>query len=161
MINLSANQRAAGSSKEQQHFRQLQNNARGGNSTTDDWKCLLTRARSSLSEIDTFLSSAVKLCFGNKKIAKDNYNSLINLGQPVAVINAKHSNTAAEKLPADDMGGFQPRLLLSKDSKVMLIRNLWTEAGLSNGTMGTVQAIICKHGDSPHALPIAVVVMFK
>ena len=124
VVQLLTNQRAAGSSKEQQHFRQLQNNARDGNSTTDDWKCLLTRTPSSLSEIVTFLISAVKLCLGNDKVANDNYKSLVNLDQPVAVINAKHSNAAAAKLPADDMGGLHPRLLLNKDSKVMLTRNL-------------------------------------
>ena len=42
----------------------------------------------------------------------------------------------------------------------MLTRNLWTEKGLCNGSMGTVLDIIYKEGDNPPALPIAVLVQF-
>ena len=42
----------------------------------------------------------------------------------------------------------------------MLTRNLWTEKGLCNGSMGTVVDIVYKEGDHPPALPIAVIVQF-
>ena len=40
----------------------------------------------------------------------------------------------------------------------MLTRNLWTEKGLCNGSMGVVKDIIYQEGDSPPNLPIAVIV---
>ena len=42
----------------------------------------------------------------------------------------------------------------------MLTRNLWTDVGLCNGTMGTVIDIIYSEGLGPPALPIAAIVQF-
>ena len=42
----------------------------------------------------------------------------------------------------------------------MLTRNLWTEKGLCNGSMGTVSDIVYKQGDHPPALSIVVLVKF-
>ena len=43
--------------------------------------------------------------------------------------------------------------------KVMFTSNLWTDAGLVNGAMGTVQAI-CYQSGGPFSLPVAVMVRF-
>ena len=37
---------------------------------------------------------------------------------------------------------------------------MWTEAGLCNGALGTVNSIVYKHGDHPPSLPIAVIIQF-
>jgi len=42
----------------------------------------------------------------------------------------------------------------------MLTRNLWTEKGLCNGSMGIVKHIVYQEGDSPPNLPLAVIVQF-
>ena len=42
----------------------------------------------------------------------------------------------------------------------MLRHNLWTEAGLVNGAMGTVHDIIYKPGSKPGSLPAVVLVKF-
>ena len=60
----------------------------------------------------------------NEKVAKDNYECLTKLKQPISTVNTKHNNTTALKLPADDMGSLMPQLLISKAAKVMLTRNL-------------------------------------
>ena len=113
-----------------------------------------------LSNLQTFEKHAVKISYGNQQVAKDNYECLKKLGQPIIPIDAKHNNKTAAKLPADDMGALCSKLLLSKHAKVMLTRNLWTEAGLCNGSMGIVKDIIYEDVDSPPALPIAIVVQF-
>ena len=42
----------------------------------------------------------------------------------------------------------------------MLTKNLWTEKGLCNGSMGTFSDIAYIQGDQPTALPFAVIVKF-
>ena len=58
------------------------------------------------------------------------------------------------------MGGLEPTLYLVKNARVMLTRNLWTEAGLCNGTMGTIKDIIFPENYGPTMLPIAIIVQF-
>ena len=43
---------------------------------------------------------------------------------------------------------------------MMLTRNLWTDVGLCDGTMGTVIDIIYSEGSGPPALSIAAIVQF-
>ena len=105
-----------------------------------------------------FEKHAVKISYGNEQLAKDNYESFKKLGQPIIPIHAIHNNKTATKLPANDMGDLSPTLLPSKGAKVMLTKNLWTDAGLCNGSMGTVKDIIYKDGDSPPALQLQIVV---
>ena len=48
----------------------------------------------------------------------------------------------------------EPIVHLAQDARVMLTSNLWLEAGLVNGAMGTVKAICYKSGEPPQ-LPTA------
>ena len=79
---------------------------------------------------------------------------------PIAKINALHNIKAASKLPPDDMGGLVPTLFLSIGARVMLTRNLWTDKGLCNGSMGVIKDIIYQEGNCPPLLPLAVIVKF-
>ena len=80
-------------------------------SSSGDSKILLTRTPSKVDNLSVFKDTAIKFF---------NYDSLIRLSVPIARINAKHNNVSASKQPADDMGGLQPTLLLSKGAMVML-----------------------------------------
>ena len=160
VVKLTVNERAKGSNIMQEDFRNLQIAARDGNCCVDHWQLLLTRTPSNVKDIDSFQKDSVKLSFGNEKVAKDNYEQLKKLNQPIATIDAKHNNKTAAKLSTDDMGSLMPHLLLSQGAKVMLTRNLWTEAGLCNGAIGIVKDIVYKTGCSPPALLVAVIVQF-
>jgi len=51
------------------------------------------------------------------------------------------------------MKGLVPCLYLSEGSKVMLTRNLWTETGLVNGSIGKVQKIVYQNHQGLPTLP--------
>ena len=154
------NERAKGSDFMQEDFRNLQITARDGNYSIDQWNLLLKKTPINVENLDSFERDAVKLSFGNDKVAKDNYEQLKRLNKPIATINAKHNNKTAAKLSSDDMGSLMPQLLLSEGAKVMLTRNLWTEAGLCNGGIGIVKHIVYANDGSLPALPISVIVQF-
>ena len=121
---------------------------------------LLLRQPQNVVNIDTFQKSAVKLSFGNEKVATDNYQKLKQLQQTIVQINAHHSSPKAKCLSSEEMGGLEPTIYLSKQARVMLTRNLWTEAGLCNGTMGTIKDIIFSENHTSPMLPIAIIVQF-
>ena len=72
-------------------------------------------------------------------------SKLKSLNQPIAMIKARHS-LGAQTLSADDMGGLEPVIYLSKGAKVMLTMNLWTDVGLCNGAIGTVLDFVYAEG---------------
>ena len=156
---LTKNERSTGDGDSQEQFRNLLYNLRNGDSSVDDWHRLLTRTPDKIRK-DVDVKQYVKLYFSNEKIANNNYIALKSLSVPIAKINAHHNNKAAAKLPPGDMRGLVPALFLSIGAGVMLTRNLWTEKGLCNGSMGVVKDIIYQEENSPPLLPIAVVVKF-
>ena len=159
VVKLTKNERSKGEDINQKRFREVLFNLQNGNSTEDDWNLLLTRTPDNIKCV-LDAKNYVKLSFSNEKVATNNYESLQSLNVPIAQVNARHSTPAAAKIASDDMGGLEPKLFLAKGARVMLTRNLWTDKGLCNGSMGTVLDIVYKQGDTPPALPIAVVVQF-
>ena len=159
IIKLFVNERTKGNEIEQETFRNVLYRLRNGDSTDEDWELLLTRTPANITDIID-KKSFVKLSFSNEKVACDNYEALMSLDVPVAQINARHSNKTSARLSSDDVGGLEPKIFLSIGARVMLTRNLWTEKGLCNGSMGVVKDIIYQEGDSPPNLPIAVIVQF-
>ena len=83
------------------------------------------------------------------------------MNSPVAKINAVHTGgSEARKSDSDVAKGLEPYLLLARGSRVMLRTNLWTEAGLVNGSVGTIQEIVFEENKGPPSLPIAIMVEF-
>jgi hypothetical protein len=68
-----------------------------GESTVDDWKLLLTRQPSNITNLCEF-EDATRLFYGNEQIANYNHEQLTKLDQPVAHINARHSSALAKKI---------------------------------------------------------------
>ena len=160
VIRLTVNEMAKGSDSVREDLRNLQITIRDGNCSVDQWNLLLTRTPNNVNNLDSFKADTVKLSFGNDKVAQYNYEQLKNLKKPIATINAKHNNATAAKLSTDDLGSLMPQLLLCEGAKVMLTRNLWTDAGLCNGAIGTVKHIVHTNDGLPPGLPVAVIVQF-
>ena len=118
VVKFEINEWAKGVDLAQQQFRDLQVRARDGNSNIEDWNLLLSRAPQSVDNISDFQESAVHLSFGNEKVAKDNFIRL-SLGENILETKANHNNATAKKPSAEEMGGLEPTIYLSKTARVM------------------------------------------
>ena len=159
VVKLTVNQRVQGMSSEQVTFRDLLLRLRKGESTIEDWKLLLTRQPSAITNLDEF-KDATRLFYSNEQVANYDHDQLNKLDHPVANINARHSSASAKKIPAEDMSGLEPVVFLAKGAKVMLTMNLWSSVGLCNGATGTVIDFIFEGNHRPPDLPVAVIVQF-
>lgn len=161
VVILSVNQRVIiiGSNHDQILFRALLLRLRNRETTHDDWKQLLSRQPTKVSDIGQF-KDAAHLYYPNEDVAAYKYDCLIKSKQPVAEIHAKHSSEQPKKISSEEMFNLQPRLLIAKGTRVLLTMNLWPSTGLCNGSTGTVVNIIYETNHQPPLLPIAVVVKF-
>ena len=160
VVKLTVNQRVQGMTPEQVQFRDLLLRLRKGESTVDDWKLLLTRQPSNVTNLCDFENST-RLFYSNEQVANFNHEQLTKLEHPIAHINARHSSEFAKKISSDDMSGLEPVVFLAKGARVMLTINLWSSVGLCNGATGTVVDIIYQNNHQPPDLPIAVIVEFE
>ena len=65
------NVRAEGNDSKKNLFRQLQMWVRDGHSSFEDWELLLSRNPTKVENLQNFENCAVKLSFGNEKVARD------------------------------------------------------------------------------------------
>ena len=71
VVKFEVNERAKGADDEQKRFRGLPIRARDGNSTFEDWNLLLSRQLHNVADKTNFENTAVKLSFGNEKVANN------------------------------------------------------------------------------------------
>lgn len=69
VVILTVNQRVKGSNSEQVLFRQLLSRLRDGETTEDDWKCLLKRQPANIKDIISF-KNVTRLYYSNDNVAK-------------------------------------------------------------------------------------------
>ncbi|KAE8752106.1 hypothetical protein FOCC_FOCC001268 [Frankliniella occidentalis] len=94
--------------------------------------------------------------FSTKVCAREyNIDRLVRLAHPVARIPAVHNNDTARAATADQACGLDAVIYLSVGARVTLRANLWTRAGLVNGALGTVRAIVYARGRRPGPAPPA------
>jgi hypothetical protein len=81
---------------------------------------------------------------------------------PIVRIDAKHNGPQADKADTDEAGNLHRYIPISINCRVMLLENLWTEAGAVNGSLGTVRDIVWPAGttDPRLTMPAAILVDF-
>ncbi|CAG8720815.1 17502_t:CDS:1 [Cetraspora pellucida] len=156
-------QRQSGNSEDQCHFRNILLRLRDGESTMDDWKTLTTRLANSPGVDNSEFLDATHILPWKTDVNEVNFNKLRALNCPVARINAHHAMGSREASKADSntAKGLEPYLLLARNARIMLRANLWTEAGLVNGSMGVIQEILFEKDKAPPCLPSVLLVEFE
>ena len=138
---------------------------RQGTQTTADWRYFCTRNLEKLpsDERALFLSNTtVRFCSTRQAAADWNAIKLKELRKPLVVLKARHTGVGGAGRSADDFGGLEARTVLAEGARVSLTKNLWTDKGLFNGSLGTVVAFLYAEGEHPDDgdLPETVVVNF-
>ncbi|CAG8731859.1 2835_t:CDS:2 [Cetraspora pellucida] len=148
--------------EDQRHFRDILLRLRDGETTMDDWKTLTTRFADSPDVDNCLFLDATSLLPRKVDVDEVNFNKLRSLNCPVAKVRAIHDLGGCEASRADSnmAKGLEACLLLARGARIMLRANLWTEVGLVNGSMGTIQEILFEEGKCPPFLPSAVLVEF-
>ncbi|KAL8586174.1 hypothetical protein ACOMHN_057736 [Nucella lapillus] len=117
---------------------------------------LLSREKQKL-----FLEKAVLACAYKKDMVRHNIEKVKANNQPIALIKAESKPKGeANKTSAERDSGLTSVITLSKDTVFRLSCNLWTEAGLTNGTVGNVYDIVYAPNTKPPELPVAVIGIF-
>ena len=144
---------------DQRLFRDILMWLRNAEVTVDDWKHLMKCTASEVGDTSQF-DGALRLFLTTESVAEYNVEKLHSNGHPVAMIKAVHSSPGASKCSVEDAGGLENVVCIAQGARVMLTSNLWVQAGLVNGAVGTVAAICYKSDQHPPCLPVAVTVRF-
>ena len=127
--------------------------------TEEDWQHLMKQTPAQVQDLAPFCN-ALRLYPIIEAVAEHNVTKLRASHQPIATVKAIHTGANASKASPDGSTGLDPVVCIAHGACVMLTSNLWTEAGLVNGAMGTVIAICYKSGQAPPNLPVSAMVQF-
>ena len=134
-------------------------NIRDAVPTIEDWKLLMTRTDTSLdSSMKNSFDKAIHLFVTNDDVNCHNKHLIRGLNYPIAtsIATSTRSNYSME----GDEEGLKLELLIAIGARVMLTSNLWTDAGLVNGSLGFIQQIVYNPGSSPLKPSMYVLIKF-
>ena len=149
--------------EDQQQFREDLASLAEGQFSLQTWKRWRSRALDLLppDEQAEFFERGILACALKKDMVKHNMTKVCSNGTPVAPIQAISTPKEANKLSSEQSSGLLSNLILSKNTTFRLTSNLWTKAGLTNGSEGKVRYIVYKPGTQPPALPVAIISTFE
>ena len=159
----------------QDHFKQLLNRLRVGESTAEDVDTLmgLHLSNYSRSEADKILNTGVVMHLFATKAPRDEFNlkrlsETSSAHNPVALLKTQWSSSKRGLTQSTMMNHFKSppatAALLARGTLVRIVdKNFKPEWGLFNNSIGTVQEIVFAPGSDPNKgdLPLYIVVIFE
>ena len=131
---------------DQKEFKECLDRLANGKLTLEDYYYLekrgLNTANFSWEEIQAIKAKSVKICALNKDTQTHNKDRIKALGNPIAPCKSSNRGEGASSASATEAGGLLQDISLAKGCRVLLTKNLWTDAGLTNGAVGTVRYLI-------------------
>lgn len=141
----------------QQMFRSILNRIGDTNVTIDDWKELQKRCLNKITNPEDF-KDALTLYTRNQDVHSKNLSKLLELNQPILLINSIDNNS---KIENTDVSKVLPqKLTVCVGCRVMLRTNLNVKSGLVNGALGTVTGIFYKENSTSFDTPEVIFVKF-
>ena len=129
------------------------------------WKSVMDPATMPEERWKHFQDHAIMLAGRKADLLEFNEQRLLDLKKPVYMLSAANSPQSAKSLDSTEAGGLLDTMFIAKGCRVLLTRNLWTEAGLVNGADGIVEYVIFKSttvlNKSPPPLPDVLLVRFN
>ena len=130
-------------------------NIRNAEPRQEDWQMLMTRADKQVpsSEREEF-DRSMHLFATNSMVSLHNKQMLKLLNCPVAISIATNTRNKMDNAFGDEK--LEKQVLLCKGQHIMLTTNIWTQAGLVNGSLGEVVDIVYSPGSKPPDVPMYV-----
>ena len=160
-VTLQQVMRQADTDEQTAAFKNALANIRAGQAEPADHDLLASRAWERLTSVEQQpFSDSVILATTTSSVNTTNLSALLQSGKPVLLCPARHTGGAAAKAAKEELAeGLQMELKLIRGAKVMITRNLWTDQGLTNGSMGEVVDFGFSANDNPGSdLPSVIMV---
>ena len=142
-------------------FRAALGELRSATLSQASWELLCTRTANQLSpdEVDGF-NDALRLYYTTAEVRKTNHNRLAATNRPVKKLAAEHRGRGASAATEEEADNLSAEIFVCIGARIMLTTNLWTEIGLVNGSMGSIEDFSWDSGRSTDQLPSVILIRF-
>ena len=147
---------------DQKEFKEVLDNIAMGKFTKENWNVLRRRnlrdpANFTNEERKAIKAKSVKICARIKDTKRHNIERIVATGNPVLGLKSLNAGgKEAKRATANEAQGLLQDIIIAKGCKVLLTRNLWSDAGLTNGCRGEVRYIVYPEDWNGKDLPMVI-----
>ena len=106
------------------------------------------------------MDSTLRLYLTRAEVHQTNIANLAAMNKPVRKISVRHTGRKAAKASEEEADNLSAEIYVCIGAKVMLTTKFWSEAGLANGSVGTIQNISWDIVSDISSMPSVILVKF-